>query len=87
LILSHERLRGSEWWVKKAGEQHSLRSRRAVRERAMRTLLVVVLLPVLNEHLSFFKGGEDLAVQELIFELAVKGFNVAILPGTTRLGN
>ena len=40
---------------------------------------VVVLSPGFDERLSFVKGVEDLLVQEFIPELAVEGFDVAVL--------
>lgn len=44
-----------------------------------------MLPPLGDKNLSFIESGEDFAIQEFIKELAVKGFEVAILPGATRL--
>ncbi len=41
--------------------------------------------PASNEHHCFGQCVEDLAVQELVPQLAVEALVVAVLPGTTRL--
>ena len=51
----------------------------------MRSLRIVEASPLLDEHLRFFKRGEDFHVQTLIPEFAVEGFYVAVLPGASRL--
>jgi hypothetical protein len=50
----------------------------------VRAVAVVVVPPLGYQDLSFVEGGEDFAVQEFILELAVKGFDITILLGTTR---
>ena len=50
----------------------------------MRTYLIIFLPPLFNQHFSFVKGGKDLPVKLLISELAVKRFNITILPGAVR---
>ena len=47
----------------------------------MRTYPVVVPPPVLDEHLSFLEGVEDLGIEQFVSELAIERFDVAILPG------
>ena len=54
-----------------------------VAKLAVRPDAVVVPSPVLDEHLRFLKGVEDLCIQEFISELAIEGFDIAVLPGTT----
>ena len=51
----------------------------------MRSDGVVVLSPLLDDDLGFLEAVEDLTVQQLVAQLSVKGFVVAILPGTSRL--
>ena len=46
---------------------------------------VVVPSPLLDQVRRFFQGIEDLHVQQLVSELAVEAFAVAILPWTARL--
>jgi len=53
----------------------------------VRAVAVVVLLPVSDEDLSLVEGGKALGVQELISELAVKRFDVAVFPRATEFGN
>ncbi len=49
-------------------------------------ILVVSFSPLLNQYLGFFKCRKDFPVKQLIFELeesgrlAVKGFNITVLP-------
>ena len=45
---------------------------------------VVVDAPLLDEHLCFSQRVEDFAVEQLIAQLAVEGFAVAVLPGAPR---
>ena len=47
--------------------------------------LVVQLAPLLDKHLRLLEGVEDLAVQELVPELAVEALHIAVLPGASRL--
>src|SRR5208337_1386528 len=51
----------------------------------MRPDPVVLFAPVLYQHLRLQKSHEYLTVEELVPELAVKRFDVAIFPGTSRL--
>ena len=46
----------------------------------MRPDPIVVLAPFLHQHLSFLEPAEHLAVQQLIAQLAVEGFDVAVFP-------
>jgi hypothetical protein len=46
---------------------------------------VVVLSPAFNEHLCLLQCVEDLAIEQLISELAVEAFIVAVLPGAAWL--
>jgi hypothetical protein len=46
----------------------------------------VVLSPLhLQDHLGFFEGVEDFAVEQLVSELAVELFTVTVLPGAAGL--
>ena len=56
------------------------RCRRSITQRAVRPDGVVVDAPLLDDHLCFSQRVEDLSVQQLIAQLAVEGFAVAILP-------
>ena len=47
--------------------------------------MVVVLSPALDEDLGLEEGVEDLTVEELVAQLAIKAFIVAILPGASGL--
>jgi len=47
----------------------------------MRTYLIIFFSPLLNQYLGFFKCRKDFPVKQLISELAVKGFNITVLPG------
>ncbi len=51
----------------------------------MRTMVVVVVPPLLDDGFRFLQGVKHLCVQEFIAELAVEALVVAVLPGTTRL--
>jgi hypothetical protein len=46
----------------------------------MRTYLIIFFPPLLNQYLGFFKCRKDLPVKQLISELAIKGFNITVLP-------
>ncbi len=50
----------------------------------MRPNRVVVDAPPLYEHLCFSQRVEDFSVEQLIAQLAVERFAVAVLPGTPR---
>ena len=50
----------------------------------MRPYLIIIFPPLLYQDLGFFKSREDFPVQKLIPKLAVKGFDIAILPVTPR---
>jgi len=43
--------------------------------------VVVVAAPSLDQHPGFFEAAEDLAVEQLIPELAVEALVLAVLPG------
>ena len=47
--------------------------------------MVVVMAPALDENLGFEEGVEDLTVEQLVAQLAVEAFIVAILPGASGL--
>jgi hypothetical protein len=47
----------------------------------VRAQAVVETAPIGDEDLRLFQCGEDLAVQELVSELAVERLDVAVLPG------
>ena len=51
----------------------------------MRAHAVVVLAPALDQHSCLGDRVEDLAVQQLVTQLAVEALHVAVLPGTARL--
>ena len=51
----------------------------------MRPSRVVVFAPALGQDLRFLQRVEDLAVEELIAQLAVERFTVAIFPGAAGL--
>lgn len=46
---------------------------------------VVVLTPTLNEHLCFPQRVEDLAVEQLVTQLAVEALDLPVLPLTPGL--
>ena len=46
---------------------------------------VVVVAPLLDDNLCFLETVEDFAIEQLVTQLAVKAFAVAILSGATRL--
>ena len=51
----------------------------------MRADCVVVVSPCLDHDLRLLECVEDLAVEQLIAELAIEAFAVAVLPGAARL--
>ena len=51
----------------------------------MGTMSVVMPSPPLDQDRGFLEGVEDLHVQQLVSELAVETFAVAIFPGTAGL--
>jgi hypothetical protein len=57
-----------------------LRRGRPIAEGAVWPYGVVVLAPLFDQHLGFLERVEHLAVQQLVAELAVEGFDVAVLP-------
>lgn len=61
-------------------KQDCLRRWRPAAERAVWTQRVVVLSPTFDEDGGFPQRVEDLPVQELVPELAVEAFVVAVLP-------
>ena len=50
----------------------------------MRSNGVVVVAPLADDDLGFFQAVEDLAVQQLIAQLAVEAFAVTVLSGASR---
>jgi hypothetical protein len=75
---------GQVWRDRIRRDQPGLWGGRAVAERAMWAVAIVVIPPAPDEDLSFFEGGEDLAVKEFVPEFAVKRLDVAVLPGAAR---
>lgn len=59
--------------------------RRSVAERAVRAHGVVVAPPVLDHDPGFGQAEERLAIEQLVAELAVEAFAVAVLPGAAGL--
>src|SRR4051794_959434 len=57
----------------------------SIAERAVRPDLVVGVSPSLDQHRCLLQAVEDLEVQQLVSELAVEAFAVAVSPGTARL--
>ncbi len=51
----------------------------------MRALSIEVLVPALDQHSCLGHHVEDLAVEQLVTQLAVQAFYVAVLPGAARL--
>jgi hypothetical protein len=51
----------------------------------MRAYLIIFLSPLLYQNPGFLKSSKDLPIEKLIPELAIKGFDISILPGTPRL--
>jgi hypothetical protein len=51
----------------------------------MRSYLIIFSSPLFNQYLSFLKSRENFPVKQFISELAVKGFNITILPGAAPL--
>ena len=50
----------------------------------MRSDGVVVVAPLLDEDLGFLEAAEDFAIEQLVPQLAVEAFAIAVLPGATR---
>ena len=55
-----------------------------VSERAVRSDRIVVLSPLLDQDGGFLQRIEDLSVQELVPEFAVKALIIAVLPWRSR---
>ncbi len=70
----------------KSGEQidavvpGGLGRRRPVAERTMRPDCVVVVSPLLDQHLSVLQCVENLAVEQLVPELAIEALVEAVFP-------
>ena len=64
--------------------RQSLRCRWAVTERGVWSDRIVVVAPLTDDDLGFFQAVEDLTVQQLVTQLAVEAFAVAVLLRTTR---
>jgi hypothetical protein len=66
---------------------HGNRLRRwwSIAERAVGAPGVVVMEPGFDQDPGLRQGVEDLSVEQLVTELAVEGFVVAVLPGTVLL--
>ena len=58
--------------------------RRAIAERRVGSLGVVMMSPSFDQHLGFTERGEDLGVQQLVPEFTVEAFVVAVFPGAPR---
>ena len=50
----------------------------------MRSKLVVLSTPPLNQSPGFFEGIEDLPVEKLVTEGPIEALDVSVLPGATR---
>lgn len=59
---------------------HRLRRRRPIVTRRLRHDRVVVLAPLFDDDLRLLQTVEDLAIEQLIAELAVEGLAVAVFP-------
>ena len=62
-----------------------LRCRWSVAERRVRTNGVVVPSPALDDHLCVLQRVKDFTVEQLVTELRVEAFTVAVLPWTASL--
>jgi len=51
----------------------------------MRTYLIVLLPPLLNQYLGFFKRLKDFPVKQLISDLSIESLYVPVAPGAPRL--
>ena len=49
----------------------------------MDATMVVIQLPAVNHPACFFHAQEQFSIQEIVTELAIKGLDVAVLPGTS----
>ena len=65
-------------------ENENGRLRRAVAQGAVGMLMVVLVVPLLREHLHLPEGIEDLLDREVVPELAVEALNIPIFPRATR---
>jgi hypothetical protein len=63
-----------------SGGSQSKFLRRQPPQSSVRTALVVMASPALDDDLGFAQGVEDLAVEQLIAQAGIKAFNEAILP-------
>ena len=59
-------------------------SRSQVAEAAVRTTMIVLLAPVLDDNLCFMPVGKDPAIQTFAAKRAVETLDEGILPGTAR---
>ena len=50
----------------------------------MRTDVVVLLAPAFDQHFRFLERVEKLALEQLVLQLAIEAFDVAVLPGRAR---
>ena len=74
------------WWLRYSVILHigvwqdRCRCRWPVTQRAVEPELVVVLPPSLDQHFRLLQRIEDLAIEQLILNLAVERLVVAVLP-------
>jgi hypothetical protein len=67
-------------WSPRHHRQEHLGRRRAVAQRGVRPLRVVVAAPLLNQDPGLCQGVEHLGIEQLSRELAIEAFHTAILP-------
>jgi len=56
-----------------------------VPQRAVRSVLVILASPLLNDNLRFQQACEDFPVEQLVAQLVVEAFDVPVLPGAAGL--
>lgn len=56
------------------------RSRRAVAQCTVGSLGVVMLPPLFDDDLCFFKGVKDFTVQQLVAQSGIEAFTISVLP-------
>ena len=65
--------------------QDRLWGRRSIAQGTVWSDRVVVMPPLLDEHLGLLQGIEDLSIEQLVAELAVEALVVSVLPGAAGL--
>ena len=77
---------GSWEGIVRCAKEDRLGNWRSVAQGAVWPDAVVDLSPVLGQDGHLLQRGEDLAVQQLVAELSVETFDVAVLPGAAAAG-